>query len=493
VARRALSASLVLSPFAVALAMQGCTQDFSTFDPTGGGGTDAPTSTTGEPSSTTTSGPTTTTTGGGEGGATTSGPGGGAGGPPTECTTPSDCDDGELCTTDECVGGTCSNTPLEDGTVEPDYVDDPLDCQIRLCEGGVGVDASDDDDDPQDEACRAVDCQGGAPTPGDPINEGETCGSNPLECQDGVCTGCANDGQCPDPIEECLVAECNGDGTCGSTPTDADPLDDDPDDCRMPTCDGSGAEPIFVADASDTPPDGICGVGACNGMTPTQDPAAAGTACASGGAVCDGSVSGATACVVCTVDGGTTYGCGGPTPVCDTTANGGEGVCVGCLIDGDCGADEVCDTATDTCVGCVDDGDCDAGEVCDAATDTCVGCVDDGDCDGGICDTTSNTCVECLDDGDCPGQVCDPDTNQCEDCYSDGAAGTDPGCESDDGLDPVCNEGNRTCGGCTVDADCADNERGTDCRSGGQCGCQNNNNCLHDEAAGPTCSSNVCN
>lgn len=542
--RWGLAARVSVAP--TLLVAASCTQDFGTFDPAGSGGSAPTSSSVGSPTSSTSSGTsdgggpsattTTTTTsvgtGGGEGGATTGTGGagggtGGSGGAPPTCELPTDCDDGEPCTTDSCVAGDCANAFLGDGTVEPGYVDDPLDCVTRVCDGGTGVEVDDEDDDPPDEACREVVCVGGEPTPGDPINEGDSCGDDPLVCESGVCVGCTTDGECPDPLAACLVGDCLPDSTCGEMRTTVDPPDTTAGDCSRPNCDGTSDDPILEEDATDEPNDGECGVGACDGMSPIQNPAPPGTACSSGGTVCNGMVAGDTACVVCTVDGGTTYGCEGVDPACDEAAAGGEGACVECLDDGDCTVgvcdtdarqcveclddgdctgevcdtlaqvcveclddldctDEVCDTDANVCVECLDDLDCTVG-ACDTTASVCVECVDDGDCTVGVCDTGPNVCVECLDSGDCAAGVCDTDINSCEACASNNANGSDLGCGN--GLDPVCNETDRTCGGCADDdLNCTDNTRGHDCRAGGQCGCQNVNDC----PIGTTCSGNVC-
>jgi len=114
-----------------------------------------------------------------------------------------------------------------------------------------------------------------------------------------------------------------------------------------------------------------------------------------------------------------------------------------------------------------------------------------------VCDTTAaggaGACRACVVDAHCPGDdVCNPATFTCVNCYSNGVDGADPGCQAVDGMNPRCV--NNTCGGCTGPGDCADNPRGDDCSGNngnpGQCNCDNDNDCAHDEATGDQCSGN---
>lgn len=456
-ARRALTASLILAPFAVALAMQGCTQDFSTFDPTGSGGGDATTSTSTSPTTTTGTSPTTTTgPGGGEGGSTTTSSGGGGGSPPTDCEVPADCDDDNPCTDDVCNGGVCERTPVEDG---PLGEDDETDCVDRTCEGGEVVETADDAEDPPDTSapCDITICEEGAPTQV-LADAGTSCGNPPLECDgEGVCAGCDGSpaNECGDATE-CSDPTCNvGDGTCDPGFTADDPADPTDGDCKALDCPGDQAEADVVNDDADLPTDLPCSDRGCNAGMVTEPIRGEGMACLAGEVgVCDGVGRAAANCKTCrdtAAAGATDAGCSAATPNCDEAAGGGEGACVECLGDGDCGDGETCDPATDTCV------------------------------------------ATCVTSGDCTAQVCDPDTDTCEDCASNGGDGADLGCDAADGLNPVCNEGTRTCGACAGAGDCVGNPRGDDCRSfaglGMQCGCQN---AANDCEAGESCMDNVC-
>lgn len=463
-ARRALTASLVLSPFAVALAMQGCTQDFGTFDPTGAGGADTPT--------TTTSGDSTTATTTGSSPTTTTGPGGGAGGG-TPCEDASECNDGEPCTTDACEGGFCTNTPVEDGTLEPGYVDDTTDCVVVTCVGGTGVEGADEDDDPPEDAlaCAERVCDGTSivDDPSQPIRDNEPCGESPLVCTDGLCVGCDDAADCPQPPGACQVPICDDDGVCGAEVTDEDPDDEVDDDCRTPTCDGVSADIVFVADEDQTPTDTACGVGTCTGMTASVERLDAGEDCNIGDGVCDGDGTGAGSCVECVNDSatGTDAGCGGPRPHCD-------------------------DSGVPNCVECIPGG-ATPHLGCNAGTP--------------ICDPTGNggngDCVVCYDDGTQAVGCADPGTDQCDEAPGGGECfdvcynvdpGADPGC--DDPALPHCAEGPQACRECTQQSDCAGNPSGTLCNQDGNttCGCAGGTNSAQctDSPRGDDCIAGAC-
>lgn len=492
-ARRAVAASFVLGSVALVLGQgvlsQGCTQDFGTFDTSGGGEPGTTTSST--PSSSSSGTPTSTSPSsssgaadggggaGGDGGAgpapasTGSGGTGGTGGAP-QCEPGDSCDDGEPCTTDSCVDGSCVNDPIGAGTMEPGYVDDPEDCVIRECDGdGSGAEVADDDDDPPEEAeaCAERVCDGMNIADGDPIREGMACGPDPLICTDGVCVGCDDETDCPTPPGACEVAICDDDGACGSELTDADPADGNLNDCRTPTCDGISANITFVADGAQTPADKPCGNGICTGMTPGFDDAGEGNACTVGTGVCDADGDNA-ACVACIDDSPTAAdsGCSGQTLHCDDS---GTPVCKRCIPDGTL-PDLGCAAGTTVC-----DPDANAG------SGGCVTCLQNGATAVGCTNPANDVCEEAAGAGTC-----------FDVCYDDGnfeADGRDPGCATD--ALPACNEATQACQQCVTAAndspDCRPNARGRDCRAGGVCGCDNQNDCM-DSDFGDDCIANVC-
>lgn len=222
----------------------------------------------------------------------------------------------------------------------------------------------------------------------------------------------------------------------------------------------------------------------------------------------NGPASGAPPTTVTVDQCGSNGDCMAPTPVCDTAVS--PHLCVGCLVDGDCGSatsGQVCNAATLTCqpgcrgtggngcdpastnnvctstdatigqcVDCLVDGDCGgpmSGTVCNAATDTCQpGCRGTG---GNGCaanlvctspDTTIGQCVGCVVDADCgsvtSGQVCDGTSHTCVmGCRGTGGNGCDPAATNDQ-----CTSTDNTigkCVDCLADANCGSVTSGKVC------------------------------
>lgn len=246
-------------------------------------------------------------------------------------------------------------------------------------------------------------------------------------CVIGTAEGvCSDDGQC---LIDCNSADdCGDPGPCKSSscvdhlcvfdntddPTGAQNL---PGDCTKPECEDGVPGP--VPDATDLPPDvqGDCRVPACDGTNPTFIPEPINTTPCNGGMFCDGEG----ACVTCTEDGqcGATEACNHPT----CTA---EGSCMNVPVaEGDAclSGSGVC-TANQMCVGCLDTMDCGAptvdcmdpicnGNACTAqqvpAGDACL--INDGIC------APRGDCVECINDATCSGvtPLCSS-TNACQSC-----------------------------------------------------------------------------
>jgi hypothetical protein len=103
--------------------------------------------------------------------------------------TPVDCDDWSDCTVDTCISsdGSCSNTPLPDGTACDDGDSCTIDdfCTDGACWPGDPLDS--DEDGYPDEQCGGSDCDDGDPA----INPGVTEGpaGSPM-CSDGVDNDC---------------------------------------------------------------------------------------------------------------------------------------------------------------------------------------------------------------------------------------------------------------------------------------------------------------
>jgi hypothetical protein len=117
------------------------------------------------------------------------------------CSTDSECDDGDLCTTDTCNSGSCSNTAQN--------CDDGDACTADTCDPGTGACGSDAVSCDDDNACTSDSC-------------------------DAV-LGCVNtETLCPDDGDLCTTDACDpGTGSCESTPIDCD----DGVACTIDTCD----------------------------------------------------------------------------------------------------------------------------------------------------------------------------------------------------------------------------------------------------------------
>ena len=159
----------------------------------------------------------------------------------------------------------------------------------------------------------------------------------------------------------------------------------------------------------------------------------------------------------------------------------------GCLTDGECGPEQVCDAGTcrpgcrsdaqcvpglcdpvgRTCVDCMKNDDCELGELC--AEGACVaGCEGDRDCPPGLScfedEPPHGLCAECVGDGDCPaGERCL--TFSCEvpcdadaDCPADEVCeggGCRVGCRDDQGCPGGrCDPGSWSCVECLFVDDC---------------------------------------
>ena len=322
-----------------------------------------------------------------------------------ECVVPADCNDGVACTDDDCVDGSCVNTPNN-----ANCPDDGL-----FCNGT--------------EFCDAVlDCS----STGDPCTGGETCNEGTDTCDPPVCDNdgtCESGEDCNNCPNDCFTGsgvEC-GNGVCEAAdgedcvgcPADCDGKQNGNPNGRFCCGDGDGQGPI-VCDAA-TPE--------CNGggFACTDVPAA--TSCC-GDDTCEGTENDVNCaidcgCTVpadcddaneCTVDDCVANVCQN-TPVADgTSCNAGADLCCG----GSCAS-----------VACNVNGDCDDGDAC--STDTCL--------NGGTCSATCDNAFPACQNGDgcCP-----------------------PGCT-------FTNDDDCPCGGqnapCSVNGDCCSGN----CKNNGKC------------------------
>ncbi|MBN2496997.1 MAG: DUF2341 domain-containing protein [Deltaproteobacteria bacterium] len=153
------------------------------------------------------------------------------------CTQPSDCDDDNPCTLDDCVDEQCVNDPVTNET----SCDDGLYCtQNDMCQSGIcrgdPVDCSPLDDDCHQGVCEEAQLGCVAqPTPDEPCDDGDYC-TAPDACDEaGECKGGAGT-PCTTP---CLTI-CNSQtGTCEPDPQGS-PCDDGAACSIDDQCDGTG-------------------------------------------------------------------------------------------------------------------------------------------------------------------------------------------------------------------------------------------------------------
>ncbi|MDC0746893.1 hypothetical protein [Polyangium mundeleinium] len=259
---------------------------------------------------------------------------------------------------------------------------------------------------------------------------GLPCGTNnALKCNaNGQCSGCTSPDQCGESAD-CAPYACNS-GVCNLTftPSGTPVPAQVPGDCQQIQCDGNGEE-MSANDDSDVPST-ACQLSSCVGGTPTSMPAAQGTPCSVGnGKSCDG-----------------------------------EGNCVECNTDADCGVAGIhCDPKSNTCFSCTDgirngdesDSDC-GGNRCPKCTQG-KSCNTGGDCttancaDGACCSSPcSGPCLAC----DLPGFV--GECNPIEKYGEDSSYGNGMSCLNAAGL------------ACSAAASCLQ-ALNTNCASNGDC------------------------
>lgn len=403
----------------------------------------------------------------------------------TSCASALDCDDGNACTADACLGGFCRHEADPAAACS-----DSLFCNgaeicnaLGYCENAGAPEACDDgiactidDCDELTNSCihdpRSSLCDDDAW-----CNGAETCDSD-VGCVAGLAPDCGD-------TVACTTDACNeATDSCDHTPDDA--ACNDGQWCNGPaTCDAdagcvAGAAPD-CADAVD------CTIDACDEATDScrhepNDAACDDGSFCNGTEVCDvlgGCAAGpATDCddgVDCTTDA-----CSEAADLClhepnhaacddGTWCNGTET----CTSDGcdpgepPCEAPAVCDESVDRCIRCLADADCNDGvfcngpETCNAGTGLCsagspVDCDDGVACTLDSCDAGAGACAHQPADALCSnGLFCDGD----EICSP--AAGCVPGATSgcDDGIGctiDTCNEATDSCRHEADDARCDD-------------------------------------
>ena len=163
-----------------------------------------------------------------------------------DCVDSAECDDGNACSTDECLGGSCLHTPLPGSCAESAQCDDGDLCTVDQCQAatclcthvsvpGCCTSAAQCDDDSACtiDACVANECRHGPKLPGiaccakdsdcqpsDPCKLGlcEKGGAQTGTCKFVPDSGkpgcCAKDSECP-PLSDKFLGKCAGDVAAG--------------------------------------------------------------------------------------------------------------------------------------------------------------------------------------------------------------------------------------------------------------------------------------
>ena len=303
---------------------------------------------------------------GGAGGAA-SGAGGAAA---PSCQTPEDCSGDET----ECVHRTCTA-----GQCGLDYAAQGFlvgaqatgDCQKTVCDGKGGIaTVPDDADKPSDgNDCTTDVCAAGKPShPATP--KGTACGATQkLTCDgQGNCTGCTTGSDCGANTAcvsyACEATACkiiyvpSGTGDSGGQTIG---------DCKKRVCNGAGG-PETVNDPADVPKDGNpCTQDLCSMGQPSHASMPAGSSC-------------------------------GGSKKCD-----GNGTCVGCIVDSDCGPGVGCTSfvcQSSSCkaqnapngTACNDGVDCTINDVCSSGACSGSAAPAGTPCGGGVCDGAQTCC-----------------------------------------------------------------------------------------------------
>jgi hypothetical protein len=337
------------------------------------------------------------------------------------CLTAADCGVDTACQTHTCIGGVCGANNAAAGTV----VSNPVtgDCRSNQCDGvgNIQVNAPDNNDTPADDGnqCTSDICVAGAPQH-PPTGSGSPCNQGGgIKCDGaGACVQCIANSDCGTDTA-CQLHVCSA-GACGVNNVGAGVVVSNPvpGDCHSNQCDGSGNITANAVDINDVPADdgNQCTAETCVAGAPAHPPVGAGTACSqNGGTECDGNGN----CVQCLADAdcGTNTAC--QTHVCTSgvcnTNNVGAGTVVGNPTAGDCHTNQ-CDGAGNI-VNAIDDNDLPVdgnactGDVCTSgvpsnpalASGTACGQNGGTECDG------IGDCVQCVNDAECPGT-----TNECQ-------------------------------------------------------------------------------
>ena len=145
------------------------------------------------------------------------------------CVTNADCDDGNVCTTDDCQANQCVNSAVANCCTTAVDCDDQETCTVDSCNTGThqcqhATISCNDGNSCTDDACSAGTCSHGyAPTPACCANSANCNDGNPATidiCSGGGCSntaggGCTSNGDCDD-ADACTSDACNSTGTANT-------------------------------------------------------------------------------------------------------------------------------------------------------------------------------------------------------------------------------------------------------------------------------------
>jgi len=378
------------------------------------------------------------------------------------CSSDADCDDGNKCTADSCVGGICKNTNVANGTSCSDgvYCNGVEACQSGTCTSGQKVLCDDGDactSDKCNESKKACDYIAVTPSGTEGTPGGSTC----LDGQDNDCDGyvdlldldcveCGNDLDCKGS-NSCVNYACNSSKVCvSSNKTDGITCSDDTYCDGAETCQSGSCTAGTAISCNDS---NACTADSCD-ETLDKCVYAAVSGCKSCVAAsdCDDSND-------CTIDACTGGKCANAAKAdgasCDdgyycTTGDAcSGGTCAGMARDCSSYSDKCntgsCDETNDTCkktpkansTSCSNGTYCDGNESCyngSCQSGTAISCNDSDLCTTDTCDETQDKCVftntpvsgaekwsisgTCTDgkDNDCDGFIdyADSDCRQCQ-------------------------------------------------------------------------------
>ena len=380
------------------------------------------------------------------------------------------CDDGNACTTDACSAGTCTHTPVADGTTctGTNACEQTYACQAGACTGSNPVVCTASDQCHVAGTCDPASgaCSNPTATNGTSCNDGNACTQSDA-CESGTCTG-------SNPVTCTAEDQCHTAGTCNPstgacsnpTATNGTSCNDGnactlTDSCQSGTC--TGSSPVTCVAGDQCHAAGTCDptTGACSNPALPN-----GTSCNDGNACtlvdsCQAGLCAGTSPVTCTASdqchaAGTcnqsTGACSNPTAANGTTCSDGNactqtdscqsGTCTGsnpvtCTASDQCHVAGTCSPSTGACSNptasngttCSDGNSCTQTDACQNGTcngSNPVTCTASDQCHvAGTCNTSTGACSNPTASN---GTTCS-DGNACtqtDTCQSGTCAGSNP-------------------------------------------------------------------